>query len=71
MPVPGIYQHYGNRRHYQLLGIARHSETGEPMAVYRALYGDFTLWTRPAGMFDETVDHEGRQMPRFSLIRAL
>ncbi|MBP6103680.1 MAG: DUF1653 domain-containing protein [Gammaproteobacteria bacterium] len=48
---PGFYQHYkGN--HYQVLGTARHSETLEPMVIYRGLYCDFGLWVRPASMFN-------------------
>ena len=51
---PGIYRHFkGNR--YELLGLARHSETLEWMAIYRALYGDGGLWVRPASMWTETV----------------
>jgi len=50
----GKYRHYkGNE--YDVLGIAKHSETLEPMVVYRALYGDGGLWTRPAEMWNETV----------------
>ncbi|WP_299310797.1 DUF1653 domain-containing protein, partial [uncultured Halomonas sp.] len=46
LPVPGIYAHYkGNR--YEVLGLAHHSETEEPLVVYRALYGDYGLWVRP------------------------
>ncbi|OHX11675.1 DUF1653 domain-containing protein [Chromobacterium sphagni] len=70
MPEQGIYQHFRDRRLYQVLGIAKHSETLEPMVVYRALYGDYSLWTRPASMFDEMVAHEGRQVPRFRLMPA-
>ncbi len=54
-PPLGIYRHYkGNL--YQLLHIARHSETEEPLAVYRALYGDYGVWVRPLAMFTESVD---------------
>ena len=64
-PRPGIYRHYkGNL--YELIGIARHSETLEDMAVYRALYGDGGLWVRPLCMFIETVVVDGRQIPRFA-----
>ncbi|WP_434626865.1 DUF1653 domain-containing protein [Chromobacterium sp. CV08] len=71
MPSPGIYQHFRNRQLYQVLGVAKHSETQEPMVMYRALYGDYGLWARPAAMFDETVEHEGERVPRFALIQPL
>lgn len=65
---PGIYRHFkGNE--YEVLGIATHSETGEPMVVYRALYGAFGLWVRPAAMWNETVDRDGYCGPRFRFIR--
>lgn len=53
---------------YELIGIARHSETLEPMVVYRALYGDGGLWVRPAAMWDEIVEKEGYNGPRFQYI---
>jgi hypothetical protein len=61
----GRYRHYKGAE-YQVLGLARHSETREWMVVYRCLYGDFSLWVRPLAMFQEWVDHEGVQQPRFS-----
>lgn len=64
-PQPGLYHHYkGNP--YEVLGIARHSETLEPLVVYRALYGEGGLWVRPATMFLETVEHDGIRQPRFA-----
>jgi len=63
---PGVYRHYKGGR-YEVLGTARHSETLEPMTLYRALYGDFGLWVRPAAMFDEMVLHEGLMQARFVL----
>lgn len=61
---PGIYRHFkGNL--YELIGIAKHSETLEPMVVYRALYGDGGLWVRPAAMWTEQVNREEYQGPRF------
>lgn len=61
---PGIYRHFkGNL--YELIGIAKHSETLEPLVVYRALYGEGGLWVRPAGMWNETVDRDGYHGPRF------
>ena len=64
---PGIYRHFkGNR--YELIGIAKHSETLEPMVVYRALYGERVLWVRPAAMWTETVDRDGYLGPRFAYV---
>ena len=64
---PGIYRHFkGNR--YELLGVAKHSETLEPMVVYRALYGDMGLWVRPAAMWSETVNRDGYCGPRFTYV---
>lgn len=64
-PQPGRYRHYKGRE-YQVLGIARHSETFEPLVVYQALYGERGLWVRPAAMFTETVNIGGTAMPRFA-----
>jgi hypothetical protein len=64
---PGRYRHYkGND--YEVLGVARHSETEELVVVYRTLYGDHGLWVRPYAMFCETVIVDGRQVPRFAPI---
>ncbi len=64
---PGYYKHYkGND--YEVLYIAKHSETEEPMVVYRALYGERLVWVRPASMWNETVVIDGKVMPRFSLV---
>ena len=61
---PGIYRHFkGNR--YEVIGLANHSETMEPMVVYRALYGEFGLWVRPAAMWTEIVDKPEYHGPRF------
>ena len=51
-----------------MVGLARHSETLEPMAVYEALYGDGGLWVRPAGMFTETVEIKGQTVKRFTRV---
>lgn len=60
----GRYRHFkGNE--YQIIGIARHSETLEPMVVYRALYGEGGLWVRPASMWAERVERDGYSGPRF------
>lgn len=65
---PGIYRHFkGNL--YEVIGVARHSETREPHVVYRALYGDFGLWVRPLAMFEEQVEHAGHLQPRFAFLR--
>ena len=62
---PGRYRHFkGNE--YQVLGVARHSETEEEMVVYRALYGEGGLWVRPAAMWLETVARDGVTKPRFT-----
>lgn len=62
---PGRYRHYkGNL--YEVLHVARHSETLEELVVYRALYGDQGVWVRPLNMFVEDVVVEGRQVPRFA-----
>ena len=61
---PGIWRHFkGNR--YQVIGVAKHSETLEPMVVYRALYGEGGLWVRPASMWLETVERDGKTYQRF------
>jgi len=61
---PGRYRHYkGND--YEVIGVARHSETEEELVVYRCLYGDGSLWVRPLSMFCETVEVAGRQVRRF------
>lgn len=64
---PGRYRHYKGRD-YQVLSIARHSESEEELVVYRCLYGDFCLWVRPLAMFVEEVAVDGRRVPRFSYI---
>ncbi len=61
---PGKYRHFKGGE-YELLGIAKHSETLEPMVVYRALYGEGDLWVRPAAMWTETVERDGYRGPRF------
>ena len=68
---PGVYRHFkGND--YEVIGTARHSETEEELVVYRALYGSFGLWVRPAAMFREKVDRDrypdAQQIYRFERI---
>jgi len=67
--VPGKYRHYkGND--YQVYGCAKHSETQEALVVYRALYGQYDLWVRPLSMFLESVNVNGEEILRFSLLEA-
>ena len=64
---PGHYRHFkGNE--YQVLYIAKHSETLEPMVVYQALYGERGIWVRPASMWNETVERDGKTCKRFEYI---
>ena len=63
----GRYRHFkGNE--YEVVGLASHSETMEPMVVYRALYGEGGLWVRPQSMWDETVERDGKTYKRFNFI---
>ena len=63
----GKYRHFkGNE--YEVIGIAKHSETLAPMVVYRALYGEGGLWVRPAEMWNEIVERDGKRFPRFTYI---
>lgn len=63
----GKYRHYKGKE-YEVTGVARHSETLEEMVIYRALYGDFDLWARPAKMFAEMVEVNGKKVPRFQYL---
>jgi hypothetical protein len=67
MVQPGRYRHYKGPE-YELLGVARHSETEEEFVVYRARYGDHGLWVRPMALFLETVIVDGRTCPRFQFL---
>ena len=63
----GKYRHYkGND--YEVIGVARHSETSEELVVYRPLYGERGLWVRPLTMFNEVVEVDGQQIPRFKYV---
>lgn len=63
----GKYRHFkGNE--YEVIGIAKHSETLAEMVVYRALYGDGEIWVRPAEMWNETVERDGKVFKRFEYI---
>ena len=64
----GIYEHYkGNR--YEVIGIAKHSETLEEMVVYKALYGEGLVWVRPLKMFTEEVEVNGEMIQRYKLVK--
>lgn len=63
----GKYRHFkGNE--YEVLAVARHSETLEEMVVYRALYGDGGVWVRPISMWNEKVERDGKRFSRFTYI---
>ncbi|MBW7572087.1 DUF1653 domain-containing protein [Caproiciproducens faecalis] len=63
----GRYRHFkGNE--YQVLYLAKHSETLEDMVVYQALYGERGIWVRPASMWNETVERDGAKVSRFTYI---
>jgi len=64
---PGRYRHYKGEL-YEVIGSVRHSETLEPMTLYRALYGERGLWVRPAAMFNGDVHTAGGMQRRFALI---
>ncbi len=63
----GIYRHYKDKL-YQVIGVAKHSETEEEHVVYRPLYGARDLWIRPLSMFTETVEVAGKTVPRFAFV---
>ncbi|MDN3650232.1 DUF1653 domain-containing protein [Reinekea marina] len=63
----GRYRHFkGNE--YEVIGVAKHSETEEVLVVYRTLYGEFDLWVRPINLFLEPKIVEGKQVARFEFI---
>lgn len=64
---PGLYRHFKGGE-YRVLYTAAHSETLEPMVVYQALYGEKGIWVRPAAMWNETVQRDGRVVKRFTYI---
>lgn len=65
-PTPaGRYRHYKGRE-YEVVGVVRHSETLEPLVLYRPLYDDSGLWVRPHAMFFEEIEVDGRRLPRFT-----
>lgn len=62
---PGRYRHYKGGE-YEVVGVARHSETLEPLVIYRPLYNQTGLWARPHAMFFGQVEVDGRRQPRFA-----
>lgn len=63
----GLYRHFKGGL-YRVLYCARHSETLEELVVYQALYGEMGIWVRPAAMWAEAVEHEGKTQPRFAYL---
>jgi len=64
---PGKYRHYKGPL-YEVIDIARHSETEEELVVYRTLYGEFSLWVRPLDMFTEEIEYKGKRVKRFTYV---
>ncbi len=62
------YRHFKGKE-YEVIAVGRHSETEEELVVYRALYGEGAVWIRPLAMFTDTVERDGKVMPRFEKIR--
>ena len=63
----GKYRHFKGKE-YEVLGLATHSETGESLVIYRALYGERAVWARPLVMWQEKVERDGVTYPRFEYI---
>lgn len=63
----GKYRHFKGME-YEVLGVAKHSETLEEYVVYRALYGAGEIWVRPASMWNECVERDGKVFKRFTFI---
>lgn len=66
--TPGVYRHYKGPL-YDVIGVARHSETDEMLVVYRPQYGERGLWVRPLSMFTEQVSMDDRTVARFEFLR--
>ena len=64
---PGRYRHFKGGE-YEVIGVTRHSETMEELVVYRALYGERGLWVRPAAMWQEMVERDGKRFQRFTFL---
>ena len=71
-PLPSIqlghYRHYKGGE-YEVAGVVRHSESLEPLVLYRPLYNDSGMWVRPFAMFLEDIEFDGRKQPRFVRIK--
>jgi hypothetical protein len=67
MIKPGKYRHYKGKE-YEVIGLAKHSETMEDLVVYKALYGEGQMWVRPVKMFEEKVVVDGTEVPRFEFM---
>lgn len=71
VPLPtlplGRYRHYKGGE-YEVIGVVRHSETEEPLVLYRPLYNDSGWWVRPFAMFVEQIEIDGRLQPRFAAV---
>jgi hypothetical protein len=63
----GKYRHYKGKD-YQVLGMAKHSETGDELVVYKKLYDDYSMWVRPYSMFIEEIEVDGKKVPRFEFL---
>lgn len=66
--IGGRYRHFKGKE-YEVIGLARHTETLEQLVVYRQLYGDYALWVRPVSMFLETITRDGKTFFRFEEIK--
>ena len=64
----GEYEHFKGK-HYEVLGVAKYSETLEELVVYQALYGEKQIWVRPINMFFDKVELDGMKRPRFKFIK--
>ena len=67
-PESGTYVHYKNGKRYTVIDVVRHTETEEWMVLYRAEYGDYSLWVRPLKSFLEQVNFDGQFVPRFKYL---
>jgi len=65
----GKYEHCKSGKYYEVIGVAKHSETGEELVIYRALSSDQQIWARPLAMFLEEVEINGKKTPRFKFIK--
>ena len=66
----GIYRHFKGQM-YEVIGVAMHSETKEEMVIYRALYGEIIIWSRPISMWNKPVMCDGKEKARFELVSEL